>query len=135
MGVEIEPGWAARDSTLDDGPAEPDESVSVRIAALGRLCPVQEAAPAVFFRPWRGRRGRGQPTLERSDRSGRLSKPPGGPPYFTARLAVVNLGQCQFQVFYNQIDPAVVVVTLPVGLVVLLAKRRIISGLTAGAVK
>ena len=47
MGVEVEPDWAARDSRLGDGPAEPDESVSVRIAALGRLCPVQEAAPAV----------------------------------------------------------------------------------------
>lgn len=57
------------------------------------------------------------------------------PHYFTAPLAIVNLGQSQFQVFYNQIDAAVVVVTLPVALLVLLAQRRIISGLTAGAVK
>jgi ABC-type glycerol-3-phosphate transport system permease component len=57
------------------------------------------------------------------------------PHYFTAPIAIVNLGQSQFQVFYNQIDAAVVVVTLPVALVVLLAQRRIVSGLTAGAVK
>lgn len=57
------------------------------------------------------------------------------PHYFTAPLAIVDLGQSQYQVFYNQIDAAVVVVTLPVALVVLLAQKRIISGLTAGAVK
>jgi ABC-type glycerol-3-phosphate transport system permease component len=57
------------------------------------------------------------------------------PHYYTAPLAIVNLGQSQFQVFYNQIDAAVVVVTLPVALLVLLAQRRIVSGLTAGAVK
>ena len=57
------------------------------------------------------------------------------PHYFTAPVAIVNLGQSQFEVFYNQIDAAVVVVTLPVALVVLLAERRIISGLTAGAIK
>ena len=57
------------------------------------------------------------------------------PHYYTAPVAIVNLGQSQFQVFYNQIDAAVVVVTLPVALVVLLAQRRIISGLTAGAIK
>ncbi len=57
------------------------------------------------------------------------------PHYYTAPVAIVNLGQSQFQTFYNQIDAAVVVVTLPVALVVLLAQRRIISGLTAGAIK
>ena len=59
----------------------------------------------------------------------------GGPALLPAPVAIVNLGQSQFQVFYNQIDAAVVVVTLPVALVVLLAQRRIISGLTAGAIK
>jgi ABC-type glycerol-3-phosphate transport system permease component len=57
------------------------------------------------------------------------------PHYYTAPIAIVTLGQSQFQVFYNQIDAAVVVVTLPVALLVLLAQRRIISGLTAGAIK
>jgi ABC-type glycerol-3-phosphate transport system permease component len=57
------------------------------------------------------------------------------PRYFTAPLAIVDLGQSQYQVFYNQIDAAVVVITLPVALLVLLAQRRIMSGLTAGAVK
>jgi ABC-type glycerol-3-phosphate transport system permease component len=57
------------------------------------------------------------------------------PNYYTAPIAIVNLGQSQFQIFYNQIDAAVVVVTLPVALLVLLAQRRIISGLTAGAIK
>jgi ABC-type glycerol-3-phosphate transport system permease component len=57
------------------------------------------------------------------------------PHYYTAPIAIVTLGQSEFQVFYNQIDAAVVVVTLPVALLVLLAQRRIISGLTAGAIK
>jgi ABC-type glycerol-3-phosphate transport system permease component len=57
------------------------------------------------------------------------------PHYYTAPLAIVNLGQSQFQIFYNQIDAAVVVVTLPVALLVLVAQRRIMSGLTAGAIK
>jgi ABC-type glycerol-3-phosphate transport system permease component len=57
------------------------------------------------------------------------------PESFTAPLALVNLGQSQFQVFYNVIDAAVVVITLPVALLVLFAQKRIVSGLTAGAVK
>ncbi|MGH9107033.1 MAG: hypothetical protein ACRDZX_14615 [Acidimicrobiales bacterium] len=57
------------------------------------------------------------------------------PHYYTAPIAIVTLGQSQFQVVYNQIDAAVVVVTLPVALLVLLAQRRIIVGLTAGAIK
>ena len=57
------------------------------------------------------------------------------PSEFTAPLAIVNLGQSQYQVFYNRIDAAVVVITLPVVLLVLLAQRRIVAGLTAGAVK
>jgi trehalose/maltose transport system permease protein len=38
-------------------------------------------------------------------------------------------------VFYNRIDAAVVLVTLPVALLVIFAQRRIISGLAAGALK
>jgi len=47
----------------------------------------------------------------------------------------VNLGQSQYHVFYNRIDAAVVVTTIPIALLVLVAQRRIVSGLTAGAVK
>lgn len=55
------------------------------------------------------------------------------PSHFTAPLAIVNLGQSQFQVFYNRIDAAVVIITIPVALLVLLAQRRIVAGLTAGS--
>jgi ABC-type glycerol-3-phosphate transport system permease component len=57
------------------------------------------------------------------------------PGNFTAPLAIVSLGQSQFQTFYNLIDAAVVVITLPIALIMILAQRRIISGLTAGALK
>lgn len=57
------------------------------------------------------------------------------PSNYTAPLAIVNLGQSQYQVFYNRIDAAVVVVTVPVALLVVLAQRRIVAGLTAGGVK
>jgi ABC-type glycerol-3-phosphate transport system permease component len=55
------------------------------------------------------------------------------PPHFTAPLAIVNFGQSQFQVFYNRIDAAVVIITIPIALLVLFAQRRIVSGLTAGS--
>jgi ABC-type glycerol-3-phosphate transport system permease component len=57
------------------------------------------------------------------------------PNMYTAPLAIVGLGHSQFQVFYNRIDAAVVLITLPVALIVIFAQRRIISGLTAGALK
>ena len=57
------------------------------------------------------------------------------PSKYTAPLAIVALGHSQYQVFYNRIDAAVVLVTLPVALIVIFAQRRIISGLTAGALK
>jgi ABC-type glycerol-3-phosphate transport system permease component len=57
------------------------------------------------------------------------------PSRYTAPLAIVNLGQSQFQVFFNRIDAAVVITTVPIAVVVLLAQRRIISGLTAGSLK
>lgn len=53
--------------------------------------------------------------------------------HFTAPLAIVNFGQSQFQVFYNRIDAAVVIIAIPIALLVLLAQRRIVSGLTAGS--
>ena len=55
------------------------------------------------------------------------------PGHFTAPLSIVNLGQSQFQVFYNRIDAAVVIITIPVALLVLFAQRRIVAGLTAGS--
>jgi trehalose/maltose transport system permease protein len=57
------------------------------------------------------------------------------PDKYTAPLAIVSLGHTQFQTFYNRIDAAVVLITLPVALLVIFAQRRIISGLTAGALK
>jgi trehalose/maltose transport system permease protein len=52
---------------------------------------------------------------------------------FTAPLSIVTFGQSQFQVFYNRIDAAVVIITIPVALLVLFAQRRIVAGLTAGS--
>jgi ABC-type glycerol-3-phosphate transport system permease component len=57
------------------------------------------------------------------------------PDKYTAPLAIVGLGHSQFQTFYNRTDAAVVMITLPVALLVIFAQRRIISGLTAGALK
>jgi ABC-type glycerol-3-phosphate transport system permease component len=57
------------------------------------------------------------------------------PDKYTAPLAIVNLGQSNFETFYNRIDAAVVVITLPIALIVMFAQRRIVSGLTAGALK
>ncbi len=47
----------------------------------------------------------------------------------------MNIGHSQYHVFYNLIDAAVVIVTIPVALLVIFAQKRIISGLTAGALK
>lgn len=55
------------------------------------------------------------------------------PENFTAPLSIVNLGQSNFQVFYNRIDAAVVIITIPIALLVLFAQRRIVTGLTAGS--
>ena len=55
------------------------------------------------------------------------------PAHFTAPLSIVNFGQSQFQVFYNRIDAAVVIITIPIAVLVLFAQRRIVAGLTAGS--
>jgi ABC-type glycerol-3-phosphate transport system permease component len=55
------------------------------------------------------------------------------PTKYTAPLAIMNLGQSQYQTYYNLIDAMVVIITLPIALIVLIAQRRIISGLTAGS--
>ena len=57
------------------------------------------------------------------------------PSHFTAPVAIVNFGQSQFQVFYNRIDAAVVIISIPIALLVLFAQRRIVAGLTAGAIR
>jgi ABC-type glycerol-3-phosphate transport system permease component len=54
---------------------------------------------------------------------------------FTAPLAIVILGQTRYQTFYNYTDAAVIVTAAPILALVLLAQRRIVSGLTSGAVR
>jgi ABC-type glycerol-3-phosphate transport system permease component len=53
--------------------------------------------------------------------------------HFTAPLAITTFGQSGYQTFYNLIDSAVVIVSIPIALLVLFAQRRIVSGLTAGS--
>ena len=53
--------------------------------------------------------------------------------HFTAPLAITTFGQSQFQTFYNLIDAAVVIISIPIALLVLFAQRRIVAGLTAGS--
>ena len=55
------------------------------------------------------------------------------PSRFTAPLAITTFGQSQFQTYYNLIDAAVVIISIPIALLVLFAQRRIVSGLTAGS--
>jgi len=57
------------------------------------------------------------------------------PNRYTAPVAIVNLGQSRFQIFYNIIDAGVVVTVLPIVILVLIAQRRIVSGLAAGGLK
>jgi ABC-type glycerol-3-phosphate transport system permease component len=55
------------------------------------------------------------------------------PNMYTAPVAIVSLGQSQYQVFYGLIDAAVVIISIPIALLVIFAQRRIVSGLTAGS--
>jgi ABC-type glycerol-3-phosphate transport system permease component len=57
------------------------------------------------------------------------------PNRYTAPVAIVSLGQSRFQIFYNIIDAGVVVTVLPIVILVLIAQRRIVSGLAAGGLK
>ena len=52
---------------------------------------------------------------------------------FTAPLAITTFGQSEYQTFYNLIDAAVVIISVPIALLVLFAQRRIVAGLTAGS--
>jgi len=54
-------------------------------------------------------------------------------PNFTAPLAITTFGFSQFNTYYNLIDAAVVIISIPIALLVLFAQRRIVSGLTAGS--
>ncbi len=53
--------------------------------------------------------------------------------HYTAPVAITQFGQTQFSTFYNIIDAAVVIISIPIALLVLFAQRRIVSGLTAGS--
>ena len=52
---------------------------------------------------------------------------------FTAPLAITTFGQSEYLTFYNLIDAAVVIISIPIALLVLFAQRRIVAGLTAGS--
>ena len=54
---------------------------------------------------------------------------------FTAPLAIIMLGQSKYQTFYNFTDAAVMITALPILALVLIAQRRIVSGLTSGALR
>jgi ABC-type glycerol-3-phosphate transport system permease component len=54
---------------------------------------------------------------------------------FTAPLAIVMLGQAKYQTFYNYTDAAVMITALPILALVLLAQRRIVAGMTSGALR
>jgi ABC-type glycerol-3-phosphate transport system permease component len=53
--------------------------------------------------------------------------------HFTAPLAITTFGQSGYQTYYNLIDAAVVIISIPIAALVLFAQRRIVSGLTAGS--
>jgi ABC-type glycerol-3-phosphate transport system permease component len=57
------------------------------------------------------------------------------PDRYTAPLAMVFLGQSKYQIFYNLTDAAVVIIVVPIVALVFVAQRRIVGGLTAGAIK
>jgi ABC-type glycerol-3-phosphate transport system permease component len=52
---------------------------------------------------------------------------------FTAPVAITVFGQGPYQTYYNLIDAAVVIISIPIALLVLFAQRRIVAGLTAGS--
>jgi ABC-type glycerol-3-phosphate transport system permease component len=112
-------------------PAEIEEAAMVdgcsRIAALWRVI-VPTAAPAMvtagifsFILAW-------------SDFAFSLSFLE-TPTRYTAPRAILFFGTSKFLTDYNLIDATVIITALPIFAIVLLAQRRIVSGLTAGAVK
>jgi ABC-type glycerol-3-phosphate transport system permease component len=112
-------------------PAEIEEAAMVdgcsRIAALWRVV-VPVAAPAMvtaaifsFVLAW-------------SDFAFSLSFLE-TPSRYTAPRAILFFGTSKFLTDYNLIDATVIITAIPIFAIVLLAQRRIVSGLTAGAVK
>jgi ABC-type glycerol-3-phosphate transport system permease component len=57
------------------------------------------------------------------------------PARYTAPRAILFLGTSKFLTDYNLIDATVIITALPIFAIVILAQRRIVTGLTAGAVK
>jgi ABC-type glycerol-3-phosphate transport system permease component len=112
-------------------PRELEEAAMVdgcgRLTALRRIV-IPVAAPAIFTA------GIFSFILAWSDFAFSLSflESPG---HFTAPLAIVTLGEGKYQIFYNFIDVALLVTALPIVVLVLLAQRRIVSGLTTGAIR
>jgi ABC-type glycerol-3-phosphate transport system permease component len=53
--------------------------------------------------------------------------------HYTAPLAITVFGQSAYVSYTNLISAAVVIISVPIALLVLLAQRRIVSGLTAGS--
>jgi ABC-type glycerol-3-phosphate transport system permease component len=54
---------------------------------------------------------------------------------YTAPLAIIWNSTSKYTIYYNVLDAMVMVTALPIFALVLLAQRRIVSGLTAGAVR
>jgi ABC-type glycerol-3-phosphate transport system permease component len=57
-----------------------------------------------------------------------------GPERYTVPVAIA-LFRGQYQVPWGEILAAAVVASIPVAVIILVAQRRIVSGLTSGAVK
>jgi ABC-type glycerol-3-phosphate transport system permease component len=113
-------------------PAEIEEAAMVdgcsRLTALWRVV-VPIAAPAMataaifsFILSW-------------SDFAFSLAFLQPSPTRYTAPYAILFNSQSKYLTNYNVLDAMVMVTTLPIFALVLLAQRRIVSGLTAGAVK
>lgn len=118
-------------SLLAQLPAEIEEAAMVdgcnRITALWRVI-IPVAAPAIttaaifsFILAW-------------SDFAFSLSFLE-TPTRYTAPRAILFLGTSKFLTDYNLIDATVIITALPIFAIVLLAQRKIVTGLTAGAVK
>lgn len=57
------------------------------------------------------------------------------PSRYTAPLAIIWNSTSKYTIYYNVLDAMVMITALPIFALVLLAQRRIVSGLTAGAVR
>lgn len=57
------------------------------------------------------------------------------PGHYTAPLAIIFNSSSKYTTYYNVLDAMVMLTALPIFVLVLLAQRRLVSGLTSGAVK